>query len=99
MRGKRKPSMSAATRVLSSITIPWDDAHNKPGDQDGVQYNFYEYTETVIPNYQIKWNSIIQNEVLLVDLPHYLRGEISADELIEKMNQAVVRFNYERGAA
>lgn len=39
----------SATRVLSSITIPWDDAHNKPGDQDGVQYNFYEYTETVIP--------------------------------------------------
>ena len=78
--------------------------------QDGMEYiqkqplllEFYTViadTETVIPNYQIKWNSIIQNEVLLVDLPHYLRGEISADELIEKMNQAVVRFNYERGAA
>ncbi|MCR5358707.1 MAG: hypothetical protein K6E55_02340 [Thermoguttaceae bacterium] len=35
----------SATRVLSSITIPWDDAHNNPGDQDGVQYNFYEYVE------------------------------------------------------
>ena len=39
----------SATRVLSSITIPWDDAHNKPGDQDGVQYNFYEYVEEVPP--------------------------------------------------
>ena len=62
-------------------------------------YTVITETETVIPNYQIKWNSIIQNEVLLVDLPQYLRGEISADELIEKMNQAVIRFNYERGAA
>lgn len=33
----------ASTRVLSSVTIPWDDAHNQPGDQDGVQYNFMEY--------------------------------------------------------
>lgn len=35
----------SATRVLSSVTIPWDDAHNNPGDQDGVQYNFYEFVE------------------------------------------------------
>lgn len=78
--------------------------------QDGMEHiqkqplllEFYTViadTETVIPNYQIKWNSIVQNEVLLVDLPQYLRGEISADELVEKMNQAVARFNYERGAA
>ena len=48
----------SATRVLSSITIPWDDAHNNPGDQDGVQYNFYEFVEPEpdppTPHYQIE---------------------------------------------
>ena len=39
----------SATRVLSAITITWDDAHNKPGDQDGVQYNFYENIPTPDP--------------------------------------------------
>lgn len=65
-----------------------------------LMYDFFMTigrAETVVPNYQIKWNSIIQEEVLLLNLPQYLRDEISAEELVEKMNQAAIRFNYERG--
>lgn len=65
-----------------------------------LMYDFFMTigrAETVVPNYQIKWNSIIQEEVLLLNLPQYLRDEISVEELVEKMNQAAVRFNYERG--
>ncbi len=40
---------------------------------------------------------MIQEEVLLLNLPQFLRDEISAEELVEKMNQAEIRFNYERG--
>lgn len=44
--------------------------------------------ESFVPNYQIKWNSIIQDEVLLVELPRFIQGEISAEEFVEKMNLA-----------
>ena len=70
--------------------------------QKPLLFEFYTViadTETVIPSYQIKWNSIIQNEVFLIDLPQYLQGEISEDELIERMDQAVIRFNYERNVS
>lgn len=60
---------------------------------------FYEKVakaETIVPNYQLKWNSIIQNDVFLEDLPKFIRKEESAEEFIGKMNLAVETYDQEK---
>ncbi len=42
---------------------------------------------TVMPNYQMKWEQEIQNDFLTENLPGYLDGEMSSDELLKRMDE------------
>jgi serine-aspartate repeat-containing protein C/D/E len=67
-----------ATRVLSMITIPWDDLHNEPGDQDGVLYNFYEYVPTPDPEpKEDPWGYNLGQEIPLILPQRYYGGPTS----------------------
>lgn len=50
----------------------------------------------IIPNYQLKWNTIIQHNVFLNDLPKFLRGTLTMDEFIDTMDLAVKQYENER---
>lgn len=42
---------------------------------------------TVMPNYQMKWEQEIQNDFFTENLPGYLDGEMSAKELLKRMDE------------
>lgn len=50
---------------------------------------------TVIPNYQLQWNPILQDEVLAEELPRLLYHMIDEEEFIEAMNDSVRRYQEE----
>ncbi|MBE6023686.1 MAG: extracellular solute-binding protein [Cellulosilyticum sp.] len=51
----------------------------------------------LIPNYQLKWNTLIQNDVFNKTLPALLKEEISINEFIQKLDKAVEQYNQESG--
>lgn len=51
---------------------------------------------TVIPNYQLQWNPILQEEVFLEELPKLLRQTIDSKEFIQAMNDSVKRYQEEQ---
>lgn len=69
-------------------------------------YSFYEqvlkdYLNVVkqpfklIPNYQLKWNSLIQDKIFNIELPKLLNHEITPETFIKKMDEAVQYYNTE----
>lgn len=50
---------------------------------------------TVIPNYQLQWNPILQEEVLAEELPKLLYHMIDAEAFIGAMNDSVRRYQEE----
>lgn len=46
----------------------------------------------VIPNYQFQWNSILQEQVLMEELPRLLYRTIDAQQFIDAMNESVCRY-------
>ena len=40
----------------------------------------------LIPNYQLKWNSLIQNKIFSIELPKLLNHEITPETFIKKMD-------------
>lgn len=49
-----------------------------------------------VPNYQIKWNPLVQNRVFINSLPKYLKGLESIDSFIMDMNDAVNEYENEQ---
>ena len=50
---------------------------------------------TVIPNYQFQWNPILQEQVLMEELPKLLYHTIDAQQFLEAMNESVRRYEEE----
>ncbi len=51
--------------------------------------------QTVIPNYQFQWNSILQEQVLMEELPKLLYHTIDAEQFLAAMNESVRRYQEE----
>lgn len=51
---------------------------------------------TLIPSYQTKWNSILQEEILGEALPLLATGSITPKQFVEKEDESVKRYNMEK---
>ena len=45
-----------------------------------------------MPNYQVKWNSILQEETLGEILPQLAQGKISAEEFTRREDESIQEF-------
>ena len=52
-------------------------------------YSGKDINENCIPNYQIKWNTLVQNKVFINSLPKHINGLESLDNLIQDFNNVV----------
>ncbi|MGN0465906.1 MAG: ABC transporter substrate-binding protein [Lachnospiraceae bacterium] len=51
---------------------------------------------TLIPSYQMKWNSILQEEVIEESLPLLAKGEITPEQFVEREDESIRRYNMEQ---
>ncbi|MCQ2523084.1 MAG: extracellular solute-binding protein [Lachnospiraceae bacterium] len=56
----------------------------------------FESVERIVPNYQVKWNSILQEKTLGKALALTADNSISPDEFIDMMNESVIEYNKEQ---
>ncbi|MDY2626728.1 MAG: extracellular solute-binding protein [Lachnospiraceae bacterium] len=62
--------------------------------QDYIQA--YRQNPQIVPNYQVKWNSILQEETLGEILPLLVQDKISVDEFVRLEDESIQQFNAER---
>lgn len=65
-----------------------------PAEQDYIKA--YQENPQIVPNYQVKWNSILQEEVLGEALPLLAAGEISPEKFTELEDESIQRFEEEQ---
>lgn len=56
----------------------------------------YEGNPQIVPNYQVKWNSIFQEETLGEELPKLVQDKISVEEFTQKADESIQRFMEEQ---
>lgn len=56
----------------------------------------YQNNPQIVPNYQVKWNSILQEETLDEALPELIRGKISTGEFLEKADESIRQYEEEQ---
>lgn len=61
-----------------------------PAERDYIRA--YKNNPKLVPNYQVKWNSILQEETLAEALPGLVSGKISPEEFTEMEDESVKRF-------
>ena len=61
-----------------------------PAERDHIQA--YKNNPKLVPNYQVKWNSILQEETLAEALPELIAGKISPEEFTEMEDESIRRF-------
>lgn len=61
-----------------------------PAEQDYLAA--YEGQPQFVPNYQVKWNSILQEETLGEALPNLVKGKISVEEFTRLEDESIERF-------
>lgn len=68
--------------------------------QNGQLLNDYlaAYTGNpqIVPNYQVKWNSLLQEETLGEALPELIDGRMTVDEFVETEDESIRQFNEEQ---
>ena len=52
----------------------------------------YKSGPVLVPNYQVKWNSILQEETLGTILPDLAQGKISPEEFTKKEDESIQEF-------
>ncbi len=55
--------------------------------------NAIKNIKTIVPNYQTKWNFIIQNEIFTKELPSLINGSLTIDDFIKIMDDGVKQYN------
>ncbi len=56
----------------------------------------YNSGPQIVPNYQVKWNSVLQEETLGEYLPKLSRGQITAEEFTRMEDDSIRQFEEER---
>ena len=56
----------------------------------------YKENPQLVPNYQVKWNSVLQEETLGEALPKLVKGEISPEKFTQMEDQSIQEFEEER---
>lgn len=65
-----------------------------PAERDYIQA--YQGNPQIVPNYQVKWNSILQEEILGEILPELVQGKITAEEFTRKEDESIQEFEEEQ---
>ena len=50
----------------------------------------------IVPNYQVKWNSILQEETLEECLPELAKGKITVEEFLKKADESIREYEAEQ---
>lgn len=80
-----------AGEMSSAVTIPEEEYEKMiPAMKDYVDIS--ENVETILPNYQTKWDPTTQGEVFGREIPNLVNGNISVDEFIQKMNEGAAQY-------
>ena len=74
-----------------------EQAHSEQSNVFGDYLKAVNNEKKVIPNYQLKWNFLIQQQVFNEVLPAYIKGELSCDELIDAFDDGVNQYNEKGG--
>ena len=61
-----------------------------PAERDYIAA--YKKEPQLVPNYQVKWNSILQEETLGEILPDLALGKMTPEEFVEKEDESISRF-------
>ena len=56
----------------------------------------YQNNPKLVPNYQVKWNSILQEETLGEYLPPLVEGKITVEEFVSMEDESIQQFENER---
>ena len=56
----------------------------------------YNGEPQIVPNYQVKWNSILQEETLGEYLPLLVQGKMSPEEFVQMEDESIRRFREEQ---
>lgn len=56
----------------------------------------YTGNPQIVPNYQVKWNSLLQEETLGETLPELIDGRMTVEEFVEKEDESIRQFNEEQ---
>ena len=65
-----------------------------PLEQDYIR--LVKSNPVILPNYQIQWNSILQQEVFQFKIPQLVNGTITEEEFLNFMNESVTNFEKEQ---
>lgn len=72
----------------------WEEAEGK--NQMMKDYiNAYDGKPKIVPNYQVKWNSVLQEETLGECLPKLVNGEMSVEEFVRMEDESIRRYEDE----
>lgn len=58
--------------------------------------NAYMGNPQIVPNYQVKWNSVLQEEVLGECIPELVKGKMTAEEFARQEDESIRLFNKEQ---
>lgn len=56
----------------------------------------YTKEPQIVPNYQVKWNSLLQEEVLGEAIPELVKGKITPEEFTQIEDKSIRQFNEEQ---
>lgn len=56
----------------------------------------YQNDPQIVPNYQVKWNSILQEETLDTALPALVAGQISLEDFLALADESIRQFEEEQ---
>ena len=55
----------------------------------------YNGNPQIVPNYQVKWNSVLQEETLGECIPKLIKGELTIEEFTRMEDESIRKFNEE----
>ena len=56
----------------------------------------FSRADQIVPNYQVKWNSILQEETLGVTLPLLAEQKITPEKFVQMVQESVLEFEAEQ---
>ena len=65
-----------------------------PAERDYIAV--YKTNPELVPNYQVKWNSILQEETLGEILPDLAKGKITPEEFTAREDESIQKFQEEQ---
>ena len=56
----------------------------------------YTGSPQIVPNYQVKWNSVLQEETFGECLPKLVKGQMTQEEFLQMADESIRQFEAER---